>query len=308
MPRPLRVATRGSELARWQADRVATLLGDDAELVIVTTTGDVADRRAHPRDRRHRRLREGGAAGRARRPRRRRGALGQGSPRRRPPDGLVLAAVPERADPRDVLVGSTLDALPAGGARRHRVGAAPRAARRPATRSHVRRAARQHPHPARPRRRVRRHRGRGGRARAPRPSTDAAAEYLEPSVHAAPGRPGRARGRVPHRRRRDPRAACRDRRHARARRGRRRARVPRRARRRLRPAVRRARDGRRRRRGRARGAARRARRPHRAAHAASRGSDPVDVGRDGARATCSTARRPRRCSTTSCRGTRPGRR
>ena len=49
------------------------------------------------------------------------------------PEGIVLAAVPERADPRDVLVGSTFDALPAGGARRHRVGTAPRAARRPAT-------------------------------------------------------------------------------------------------------------------------------------------------------------------------------
>ena len=33
MPRPLRVATRGSELARWQAHRVATLLGADTELV-----------------------------------------------------------------------------------------------------------------------------------------------------------------------------------------------------------------------------------------------------------------------------------
>ena len=31
------------------------------------------------------------------------------------PDGLVLAAVPERGDPRDALVGSTLDALPTGG-------------------------------------------------------------------------------------------------------------------------------------------------------------------------------------------------
>src|SRR6266550_4531324 len=40
MPRPLRVATRGSELARWQAARVATLLGNDVELVIVTTAGD----------------------------------------------------------------------------------------------------------------------------------------------------------------------------------------------------------------------------------------------------------------------------
>jgi hydroxymethylbilane synthase len=31
------------------------------------------------------------------------------------PEGLVLAAVPERADPRDALVGSTLDAIPPGG-------------------------------------------------------------------------------------------------------------------------------------------------------------------------------------------------
>ena len=42
------------------------------------------------------------------------------------PDGLVLAAVPERADPRDVLVGSTLDALPAGrGSAPDRCGGAP---------------------------------------------------------------------------------------------------------------------------------------------------------------------------------------
>jgi len=37
---PLRVATRGSALARWQAERVIALLGGDAELVIITTTGD----------------------------------------------------------------------------------------------------------------------------------------------------------------------------------------------------------------------------------------------------------------------------
>jgi len=36
----LRVATRGSRLARWQAERVITLLGVDAELVIVDTSGD----------------------------------------------------------------------------------------------------------------------------------------------------------------------------------------------------------------------------------------------------------------------------
>ena len=187
MPRPLRVATRGSALARWQADRVATLLGDDAELVIVTTSGDVADRRAHPRDGRDRRLREGGAAGRARRPRRRRRALGQGPPRLARPGGHRARRRPRagrsprrarRLDPR----------RPARRrARRHRVGAAPRAARRPATRSHVRRAARQHPHPARPRRRVRRHRGGGGRARAPRPC--GRGRRVPGAVgHAAPGR------------------------------------------------------------------------------------------------------------------------
>src|SRR6267142_724829 len=41
----LRVATRGSELARWQAGRVADLLsqrcGVTAELVVVETTGDL---------------------------------------------------------------------------------------------------------------------------------------------------------------------------------------------------------------------------------------------------------------------------
>src|SRR5262249_59035359 len=36
----IRIATRASALARWQAERVATLLGDDAELVLVTTSGD----------------------------------------------------------------------------------------------------------------------------------------------------------------------------------------------------------------------------------------------------------------------------
>src|SRR5260370_36725670 len=38
--RPLRVATRGSALARWQAERVVELLGVEAEYVIVATRGD----------------------------------------------------------------------------------------------------------------------------------------------------------------------------------------------------------------------------------------------------------------------------
>src|SRR5438552_354722 len=37
---PLRVATRGSRLARWQAQRVIERLGVEAELVVVATAGD----------------------------------------------------------------------------------------------------------------------------------------------------------------------------------------------------------------------------------------------------------------------------
>jgi hydroxymethylbilane synthase len=111
---PLRVATRGSALARWQAERVAHLLPGDAELVIVQTTGDQrADEPVH---------RMGGTGvfvkevqqavldGRA--------DVAVHSAKDLPaetPDGLLLAAVPERADARDALVGSTLAALPTGG-------------------------------------------------------------------------------------------------------------------------------------------------------------------------------------------------
>ena len=47
---PLRIGTRGSELARWQANTVATLLGSragvESEIVIIKTTGDrLADAR-----------------------------------------------------------------------------------------------------------------------------------------------------------------------------------------------------------------------------------------------------------------------
>ena len=36
----IRIATRASTLARWQAERVGGLLGRDVEYVLVTTTGD----------------------------------------------------------------------------------------------------------------------------------------------------------------------------------------------------------------------------------------------------------------------------
>ena len=114
MPRPLRVATRGSELARWQAQRVATLLGADTELVVVSTTGD--QRTDVP-------IHEVGGTGIFVKEVQQAVLDGRADvavhsakdlPASDAPEGLVLAATPERADPRDVLVGATLDALPAG--------------------------------------------------------------------------------------------------------------------------------------------------------------------------------------------------
>ena len=115
--RSLRVATRGSALARWQADRVAALLGGDAvEMVIVDTIGD--------RDKSTSLDQLGGQGifvkevqaalldGRA--------DIAVHSAKDLPsspdltPAGLVLAAVPERADPRDVLVGASLAELGPG--------------------------------------------------------------------------------------------------------------------------------------------------------------------------------------------------
>src|SRR3954454_12329690 len=117
-PVVLRAATRGSPLARWQADHVAGLLADahpglTVEIVVVDTEGD-------------RRLdvpisafggkgvfaKEVQAAvldGRA--------DFAVHSAKDLPSvtiDGLVLASVPRRGDPRDALVGSTLAELRPG--------------------------------------------------------------------------------------------------------------------------------------------------------------------------------------------------
>ncbi len=109
----LRVATRGSALARWQAERVVALLGDDAELVIVHTTGDQqADVPLHTIGGTGvfvKEVQEAVLDGRA--------DIAVHSAKDLPaetPDGLVLAAFPERGDARDALVGSTLSALPTG--------------------------------------------------------------------------------------------------------------------------------------------------------------------------------------------------
>jgi hydroxymethylbilane synthase len=122
---PLRIATRGSELALWQARHVATLLGGGCELVVVETTGD--QRLDQP-------IWELGGKGVFVKEVQRavldgRADLAVHSAKDLPsdtPDGLLLAAVPERGDARDALVGSTLAGLPEGatvatGSRRRQV-------------------------------------------------------------------------------------------------------------------------------------------------------------------------------------------
>jgi len=110
----LRIATRGSRLALWQAERVAGLLGGDAELDVVSTTGDqrpdvpiwtIGGTGVFVKE-----VQQAVLEGRA--------DLAVHSAKDLPSEtaaGLRLAAVPERADPRDALVGARLDDIPAGG-------------------------------------------------------------------------------------------------------------------------------------------------------------------------------------------------
>ncbi|MEY2565680.1 MAG: hydroxymethylbilane synthase [Actinomycetota bacterium] len=109
----VRIATRGSPLARWQAEHVAGLLGGDAQLVVVETTGDRRqDVPIWEMGGRGVFVKEVQAAvldGRA--------DVAVHSAKDLPSDtaaGLVIAAVPTREDPRDALVGARLDDLPTG--------------------------------------------------------------------------------------------------------------------------------------------------------------------------------------------------
>ena len=111
-----------SALARWQAERVGALLGGDVELVLVTTTGDrdqtsdlhaIGGRGVFTKE-----VQQAVLDGRAD------VAVHSAKdwsvdPRR----VCVLAAVPERADARDALVGATLDGDPDGRAGRNGLGA-----------------------------------------------------------------------------------------------------------------------------------------------------------------------------------------
>ena len=120
-----------------------------------------------------------------------------------PEPGLVVAAIPAREDPRDVLVardGLTLGELPAGsvvGTGSPRRAAQLRGARpRPAGRG----GPRQRRHPAAPgaRRHLRRRRPGPGRPRPARPARRGQ-RVPRPAADAAGPRPGRARRRVPRR-------------------------------------------------------------------------------------------------------------
>ena len=111
---PLRVATRGSALARRQAERVVEMLDVVAEYVVVSTRGD--ERRDVP-------IHAMGGTGvfvkeveQAVLDGRADVAIHSAKdlPSATPPE-LVLGALPERADPRDALVGRALDEIPTGG-------------------------------------------------------------------------------------------------------------------------------------------------------------------------------------------------
>ena len=114
----IRAATRGSALARWQADRLAALVtvvrpDCTVEIVIVETTGDLD--RMTPLDQMGgqgvfvKEVQNAVLDGRA--------DVAVHSAKDLPaltPDGLTLVGIPERADPRDALVGCRLDDLPRG--------------------------------------------------------------------------------------------------------------------------------------------------------------------------------------------------
>jgi hydroxymethylbilane synthase len=114
----LRLATRGSTLARWQADEVARLLRIahselEVELIVVETTGDsrqdipISDLGGQGMFVKE--VQAAVLAGRA--------DMAVHSAKDLPSataPGLSLAAIPARADPRDALVGSTLAGLAPG--------------------------------------------------------------------------------------------------------------------------------------------------------------------------------------------------
>ncbi|MGE5800827.1 MAG: hydroxymethylbilane synthase [Gemmatimonadota bacterium] len=113
----MKIGTRGSQLARWQADWVRARLAEQgvpAELVVIKTQGDAEiDRPLHELEGKGfftKEIEEALLDGRI--------DVAVHSLKDLPtalPDGLALAAIPKRHDPRESLVGGTsLSDLPAG--------------------------------------------------------------------------------------------------------------------------------------------------------------------------------------------------
>jgi hydroxymethylbilane synthase len=109
----MRAATRASALARLQTDLVAAALGEPVEPVVVQTMGDrrtdVAIWEMGGQGVFVKEVQAAVLDGRA--------DFAVHSAKDLPsesPEGLVIAAIPEREDPRDALVGSTLEGLPVG--------------------------------------------------------------------------------------------------------------------------------------------------------------------------------------------------
>lgn len=112
----LRIGSRGSKLALWQAEWVKARLigaGHAAEIVIIKTTGDkildVPLARIGGKGLFTKEIEEALLDGRV--------DMAVHSLKDLPttlPEGLAIAAMPQREDPRDVLVGGTLEGLPDG--------------------------------------------------------------------------------------------------------------------------------------------------------------------------------------------------
>ncbi|MBV8979832.1 MAG: hydroxymethylbilane synthase [Acidimicrobiia bacterium] len=110
----MRAATRASALARLQTDLVSDALGEPVEPVVVQTLGDqrtdVAIWEMGGQGVFVKEVQQAVLDGRA--------DFAVHSAKDLParsPEGLVIAAIPEREDPRDALVGSTVEGLPVGG-------------------------------------------------------------------------------------------------------------------------------------------------------------------------------------------------
>src|SRR5437763_10194582 len=115
-PTKLRIGSRGSQLALWQANHISALLrerGYEVEIEIIHTTGDkitdIALSKVGTKGLFTKEIEEALLDGRI--------DLAVHSLKDMPtdlPEGLTLAAIPQREDPRDAIIGCKLDDLKRG--------------------------------------------------------------------------------------------------------------------------------------------------------------------------------------------------